>query len=201
MRWSIQLFRCPALLNHRRIVSWDGTLVCVMADFKIETRLWLVYLNRTCVHILSNSLVHQLSPLSLFSTMAHSNMFVLPDIISFCQAPKPVSPHYEQVAAEAKQWLSDGVHIEGPVVENLLASNVGLLVCTTYPGAGLAELRACTDFINMCYSLDDLAEEVDHHMMEVVSRSVIGSMREPHTFKSMDMFGKMTQSMLDDCFW
>ena len=103
MRWSIQLFRCPALLNHRRIVSWDGTLVCVMADFKIETRLWLVYLNRTCVHILSNSLVHQLSPLSLFSTMAHSNMFVLPDIISFCQAPKPVSPHYEQVAAEAKQ--------------------------------------------------------------------------------------------------
>jgi len=125
--------------------------------------------------------------------MAQPNTFTLPDMIPFCRAPKPVSPHYEQVAAEAKQWLSDGGHIEGPVIDNLVSWKFGLLVCTTYPGAGPTELRACTDFLNMCFLMDDLAEDVDHHMMEAVSRSVLGSMRDPDSFKSMDMFGKMVR--------
>lgn len=123
--------------------------------------------------------------------MAQPNTFILPDMISFCRASKPVSPHYEQVAAEAKQWLSDGGHIDEPVINNLVSWKFGLLVSTTYPGAGPTELRACTDFLNTFFLLDDLAEDVDHHLMEAVSRSVLGSMRDPDSFNSMDIFGKM----------
>jgi hypothetical protein len=42
----------------------------------------------------------------------------------------------------------------------------------------------------MFYLVDDLAEDADHHMMEAVSRSVLGSMRDPDSFNSMDMFGQ-----------
>lgn len=125
--------------------------------------------------------------------MAGFNTFVLPDMISFCRTPKPVSPHYEQVAAEAKQWLSDGAHFEEPVIENLVSWKFGLLVCTADPGVGASELGTCSDFLNMCFLLDDLAENVDHDMMGAVSCSVLGSMSEPHTFKSTDMFGEMVR--------
>jgi hypothetical protein len=35
-------------------------------------------------------------------------------------------------------------------------------------------------YFNMCFLLDDLVEDVDHHMMEAVLRSVLGSMSEPN---------------------
>jgi len=127
--------------------------------------------------------------------MAQTNTFTLPDMISFCQTPKPVSPHYEQVAAEAKQWLSDGGHIEESIIDNLVSWKFALLVCTAFPGAGPTELRACTDALNMGFLLDDLAEDVDHHVMEAVSRSILGSMHDPESFNSTDMFGEMIRDV------
>ena len=55
------------------------------------------------------------------------------------------------------------------------------------PGAGASELGISSTL------LDDLAEDVDHDMMEAVSRSVLGSMSEPHMFKSTDLFRKMVR--------
>jgi hypothetical protein len=125
-------------------------------------------------------------------------------MISFRQAPiasvppKPVSPHYEQVAAEAKQWLSDGAHLGEYVIENLVSWKFELLVCTAYPGAGASELRTCTDFLNIFFLLDDLAKDVDYDTMEAVARSVLGLLiRSNQRICS----GRWFESKLADCLW
>lgn len=87
---------------------------------------------------------------------------VLPDLRAACPLKfGAANPHYERAGTESRAWFSSQNILSGKR-DPIASCGYNELLCSrVYPYANYKEFRACCDFINLLYVIDDLTDEMN----------------------------------------
>lgn len=87
--------------------------------------------------------------------------FKLPDLISMSSAfPDATNPHWKRVSAESREWVNSYRVFSDQQRLAFFTSGQSELLCSyAYPYAGYDAFRACCDFVNLLFVLDEVSDE------------------------------------------
>ena len=105
--------------------------------------------------------------------------FILPDLYAVCPLKGQSSPHYEEAAAQSREWVNGYKLFKGAKLAYFLQGNNELLVSHTYPYAPFDQFRTCCDFVNLLFVVDEVSDEQDGYNARVTGEIFLNSMRYP----------------------
>ena len=95
-------------------------------------------------------------PHRAMSTQQH---FVLPDLLAVCPLKGSTNPHYLRAAAESTAWVKSYNTLSERKLAFLLQGSSELLVSHAYPYAPYDQFRACCDFVNLLFVVDEVSDD------------------------------------------
>ncbi|KAJ8473180.1 hypothetical protein ONZ51_g8039 [Trametes cubensis] len=95
-------------------------------------------------------------PHRAMSTQQH---FVLPDLLAVCPLKGSTNPHYLRAAAESTAWVKSYNTLSERKLAFLLQGSSELLVSHAYPYAPYEQFRACCDFVNLLFVVDEVSDD------------------------------------------
>ncbi|KAI0763056.1 terpenoid synthase [Trametes elegans] len=121
---------------------------------------------------------------------------LFPDLITPCAYPLRCNPHCEAASEESKAWLMSGCKLSAKKRDAFHGLKGGLLTAFCYPTAEYDRFRACCDWINYLFHLDNICDEMDDAATVSTAGEILGALRDPHGFRPASAVGRLTQS-----FW
>ncbi|KAI0642719.1 terpenoid synthase [Trametes meyenii] len=119
-----------------------------------------------------------------------------PDLIARCPYPLRYNPHCEVASEESKQWLMSGCKLSKKKRDAFRGLKGGALTAMVYPLAEYDAFRACCDWINYLFHLDNICDEMDDRATVSTASEILGALRDPRGFRPSSAVGRLTQS-----FW
>ncbi|TFK50849.1 terpenoid synthase [Heliocybe sulcata] len=105
--------------------------------------------------------------------------FRLPDLFSICRLKCTVNPHCEKAGIESATWvIEQQLFTDKKRLAFVLGSNE-LLASRAYPHANYERLRACLDFINLLFVVDEVSDAQSGHDAFKTGQTVIMAMKDP----------------------
>ena len=139
----------------------------------------------------------------------------MPDLVSHCTFDLRIHEELPRVVWESKAWMINGSNIARS--EEALNSLHGLkaggqftslpspyargsdmvlspeLGCACYPLAPLRKLKACCDFLNWLFHLDDLSDDMDDKNTDAIGNEVMTTYRQPNAYDPRSHVGKLAK--------
>ena len=116
------------------------------------------------------------------SVPVRQDEIVIPDLAARCTFPFKVSPLYEALSVESREWYSESDR--APMDEKHAeydSLNPALLAAMVYPDADGPRLRVCIDFIAWTFYLDNLTDDMDNTGNRTVGEVIMHSFHHPFT--------------------
>ncbi|KAH9856521.1 terpenoid synthase [Lenzites betulinus] len=88
-----------------------------------------------------------------------SQQFTLPDLLAVCPLKDSTNPHYARAAAESTAWIKSYNIFSERKLAFLLQGSSELLVSHAYPYAPYEQFRACCDFVNLLFVVDEVSDD------------------------------------------
>ncbi|KIJ15937.1 hypothetical protein PAXINDRAFT_180528 [Paxillus involutus ATCC 200175] len=134
-----------------------------------------------------------MSPVSPTSLSAPTKI-VIPDLVSHCTFDLRLNRNHKLVSVESKRWLFNGdPYLDEQSRRAFHGLKAGRLTAMCYPNVGYPQLRACADFLNWLFHLDNLSDDMDNRGIQEVSNVVMNSLYDPHTYRSSARLNRMTK--------
>lgn len=138
--------------------------------------------------LLYNGSVVDLIPYKTDSRIPHGRemtttpeSYILPDLISLLPYQTPISPHYEQAAAESSAWLSSFSGVIPAHKRRFFEQHGSELLCGyAYSYADHEELRTAMDFVNLLYVYDDIGDDQNGQEASETGSALLNALRDPN---------------------
>jgi hypothetical protein len=85
--------------------------------------------------------------------------FFLPDLFAVCPLKGSTNPHYAAAARESSEWIDSYNLFTDRKRAYFIQGSNELLVSHTYPYAPYEQFRACCDFVNLLFVVDEVSDE------------------------------------------
>ncbi|KAF8348784.1 isoprenoid synthase domain-containing protein [Amanita rubescens] len=128
------------------------------------------------------------------TTMDPPSYFFLPDLASYCTYPLRINPNGEEQGRASQEWLIEGGDLTPKKKRVIMQLKGGDLTAACFPDADPFHLRACCDYINYLFNLDDWLEELDVQGNNSVENCCIAAMRDPVNFQTDKKAGLLMKS-------
>lgn len=86
---------------------------------------------------------------------------ILPDLLSLCKFSWKSNPHFVQAKEQSTDWILSYNIFDEAGRRRFTRTNGALLGAHTYTYANLEELRTCSDFLNLLFTLDEISDDQD----------------------------------------
>ena len=106
--------------------------------------------------------------------------FILPDLLALLPYRTPLSPHYEQAAAESSAWLSSFRGVPAHKRRFFEQRGSELLCGYAYSYADHDGLRTAMDFVNLLYVYDDIGDDQGGQEASETGAVLLNALRDPH---------------------
>ena len=118
---------------------------------------------------------------------------VLPDLVSQCHYALNLNTFGKKVGSASEAWLVRQGNLSVKKQRSLHGLKSGLITSMCYPDAPEYELRVCCDYINYLFHLDNISDSMDGVGTVNTQEVVMGSLRNPATYKSSSRVSRMTK--------
>ena len=108
-----------------------------------------------------------------------AQQFTLPDLLAVCPFQDKTNPHYERAAAESTAWVKSYNIFSERKLAFLLKGSSELLVSHAYPSAPYEQFRACCDFVNLLFVVDEVSDDQNGSDARRTGEVFLNAMRYP----------------------
>ena len=91
--------------------------------------------------------------------MSLPTQFRLPDLHAVCPFEDATNPHYLRASAESSAWVDSYNIFTDRKRAYFLQGLSELLVSHAYPFADYEQFRACCDFVNLLFVVDEISDD------------------------------------------
>ncbi|KAI0635720.1 terpenoid synthase [Trametes polyzona] len=110
---------------------------------------------------------------------AKQQQFILPDLLSLCPFEDATNPHYVQCAEESSAWVKSYNIFSERKLAFLMQGSSELLVSHAYPYAPYEQFRACCDFVNLLFVVDEVSDDQTGKDARRTGEVFLNTMRYP----------------------
>ena len=123
--------------------------------------------------------------------------FIIPDFFSYCKLELHTNRNHRLATVESERWILDGdPDFDEATRRSFLGLKAGKFASMAYSGAGYPQLRACSDFLNWFFHLDNLSDDMDDRAIDNIANVVMSSLHHPNTYCVPVRLNRMTKEFV-----